>query len=264
MVSQAKSPRVRCGSGSRARSGSRAGFQRGGFTLIELLVSIAIIAILIGILIPSLEGARESGRRVRCLANLRGLGTGLNLYMDTNGRVLPKVSFLQDQADDEEGGEDDETLLDVLDSFIDAPRPRREIPGDETSLFVSTEPYVCPGDRKSSDAESGYEPVWRVFGTSYSYVPGLFIYFLEGLTVPRPEFGVTKAYENRRDWPVMADASWDSGEEAWHKGRSEGLPGACALFFSDGRADWAPRQASDAEMALFMKEAARFGGLALP
>lgn len=249
------------------RVGSRRG-QRGdarkAFTLIELLVSIAIIAILIGILIPGLEGARESGRRVRCLANLRGMGTGLSLYMDTNGRMLPKVSFLQDQAEDDEGGENDETLLDVLDSFIDAPRPHREIPGDETSLFVSTEPYVCPGDRKSSDAESGYEPVWRVFGTSYSYVPGLFIYFLEGLTVPRPEFGVTKAYENRRDWPVMADASWDTRENAWHKGRSADLPGACALFFTDGRADWAPKQASDAEMAQFMKEAARFGGLVLP
>ncbi|MBX3359880.1 MAG: type II secretion system protein [Phycisphaeraceae bacterium] len=232
------------------------------FTLIELLVSISIIAVLIGILIPSLSQARESARRVRCLANLRGLGTGLNLYMDTNNRILPKVSFLQDQAEGD--GETDETLLDVLDSYIDAPRPRREIPDDPTSLYISVEPYVCPGDRKSSDAESGYEPVWRVYGTSYSYVPGLFIYFLEGLTVPRPEFGVTKAYENRRDWPVLADASWDSREDAWHKGRSGDLPGACALFFTDGRADWAPRQASDSELALFLKEAARFGGLPLP
>lgn len=232
------------------------------FTLIELLVSISIIAVLIGILIPSLSQARESARRVRCLANLRGLGTGLNLYMDTNNRILPKVSFLQDQAEGD--GETDETLLDVLDSYIDAPRPRRENPDDPTSLYISVEPYVCPGDRKSSDAESGYEPVWRVYGTSYSYVPGLFIYFLEGLTVPRPEFGVTKAYENRRDWPVLADASWDTREDAWHKGRSGGLPGACALFFTDGRADWAPRQASDSELALFLKEAARFGGLPLP
>lgn len=242
--------------------GTRNRVRRRGFTLIELLVSISIIAILLGILIPSLSKARESARRVRCLSNLRGLGTGLSLYMDTNGRILPKVSFLQDQAEGD--GESDETLLDVLDSFIDAPRPRREIPDDPNALYISVEPYVCPGDRKSSDEESGFEPVWRVYGTSYSYVPGLFIYFLEGLTVPRPEFGVTKAYENRRDWPVLADASWDSREEAWHKGRSGELPGACALFFTDGRADWAPRQASDTELALFLKEAARFGGLHLP
>lgn len=239
------------------------GLRRPAFTLIELLVSISIIAILVGILIPSLSGAREAGRRVRCLANLRSLGTGLSLYMDTNGRILPKVSYLQDQAE-EDGSESDETLLDVLDSFIDAPRPRREIPGDTSTLFLSNEPYVCPGDRKSSDAASGYEPVWRVFGTSYTYVPGLFIYFLEGLTVPRPEFGVTKAYENRRDWPVMADASWDTREEAWHKGRGNGLPGACALFFNDGRADWAPPKVSDSELSKFIKEAARFGGLPLP
>lgn len=232
------------------------------FTLIELLVSISIIAVLIGILIPSLGGARDSARRIRCLANLRGLGTGLNLYMDTNGRILPRVSFLQNQSDGD--GETEEGLLDVLESYIDAPRPRRENPDDLNSLYLAQEPYVCPGDRVSTDEESGYEPVWRVYGTSYSYVPGLFIFFLEGLTVPRPEWGVTKAYENRRDWPILADASWDTRESSWHKGRGDGLPGANALFFSDGRADWAPARISDSELAKFLQEAARFGGLSLP
>lgn len=64
--------------------------KRNGFTLIELLVVIAIIAILTGLLLPGLRGARDAGRTSACLANLRSLGTGWTLYADANkGRTMP-------------------------------------------------------------------------------------------------------------------------------------------------------------------------------
>lgn len=58
----------------RAAAGSR------GFTLIELLVVVAIVALLIGILLPSLSGARESARTVKCQSNQRQLIVAWSLY----------------------------------------------------------------------------------------------------------------------------------------------------------------------------------------
>lgn len=62
------------------------------FTLMELLVVIAIIALLAAILMPSLNNAREEGRRSSCISNLRQIGTGLELYGSSSGYRLPVCS----------------------------------------------------------------------------------------------------------------------------------------------------------------------------
>ena len=63
-----------------------------GFTLIELLVVVAIIALLISILLPSLTCAREAARGTRCGTLLKSLGTGLTQYALQNGEWLPGVN----------------------------------------------------------------------------------------------------------------------------------------------------------------------------
>lgn len=223
------------------------------FTLIELLVVIAVLSILIGLIFPALGTARESSRRAKCLANLRGIGVGLAVYLNDSKGLLPLVRPLHEPpaSSGAEPPPNDVSLLDLLADYVDAPTPRK----GEDGFYVVSDPYRCPSDL-GKDSNAG-EPVWRTDGCSYEYFPGILMLGAYLMGVRDEQFAVTRAYEADRRWSLLQD----QGE--WHKlrvGDKETLPPKNALVYPDMRADWL-KKPSGQEMILFIRDVRQFGGL---
>jgi prepilin-type N-terminal cleavage/methylation domain-containing protein/prepilin-type processing-associated H-X9-DG protein len=127
-----------------------------GFTLIELLVVIAIIGVLIALLLPAVQQAREAARRAQCSNNLKQLGLALNNYADTHG-ILPEGITPNFQAPHGAGWQAMGAFVHLL-PFMDQSQNYDAVnfqrhsrsTFNTTALNSAVNSYICPSDKSKS------------------------------------------------------------------------------------------------------------------
>ena len=143
-----------------------------GFTLVELLVVIGIIAVLIGILLPTINRARVKSRTVACAAQLKDIGNLFRIYLNDHKNRLPHVNTLPSMqpplAIDPATGKSLPTIYETLDRNWQ-PKPIGQAQG-------STGVWRCPADIIMTGLDTpgvpkGFTTYFDREGGSYTYDP---------------------------------------------------------------------------------------------
>jgi prepilin-type N-terminal cleavage/methylation domain-containing protein len=141
--------------------GTSTPFKKNGFTLVELLVVIAIIGILVGLLLPAVQAAREAARAMQCQNNLHQIGLATTMFHDTH-RAYPPARYQPrpDAPPDRACGGSETTWLVRIMPFLEQQAaegrwlyslPYADHATDVREFTIPT--YCCPSRRSTSDAK---------------------------------------------------------------------------------------------------------------
>lgn len=148
-----------------SRRTTRASSKRRGFTLIELLVVISIIAVLMSLILPAVQNAREAGRRTQCLNNLKNVTLAAMNFASSNKSKLPALSYYpaRDIGNGLQTIRGRSWAVEML-PFMDQQGPydrwNKDLPWDAavnsslaSNLFV--EAFACPNDDSAFQEKGG-------------------------------------------------------------------------------------------------------------
>ncbi|MFO0945266.1 MAG: DUF1559 domain-containing protein [Planctomycetota bacterium] len=162
-----------------------------GFTLIELLVTISVIGVLVALLLPAIQRAREAARRIQCSNNLKQIGVALHTYLGSsrvlppNGTARPPFTSSGRRPTFMKWGVNSAILPFLGRENQSADFDFRREPewiGNMTAVNQALEFFVCPSDPKGTDREP-YNPsdddqneissiTASAVGTNYGYAMG--------------------------------------------------------------------------------------------
>ncbi len=192
---------------------------KSGFTLIELLVVIGIIAVLVGILIPVVSRARESGRRTQCASQLRQIGLGLQKYFNDYGALPARPDKLQFKNPHVfHFQNEEESVADLMLKYC-GPKPL----------------FYCPEGWMQRDAGA-----WWPFTTGTIAVTYQFPFWLD----PNSWFIVLPNYRRLTSDRLLACDAVSTSDGAFHmlqfnhRASASGLPVGMNELFGDGHVEW--------------------------